>query len=52
MLRNRFGSHVPSVLQLLDDTQKTQITNILVHWEQAALIIFISEILKTFKNIL
>jgi hypothetical protein len=39
MLKNLFGSHVPSDLVLLEDAQSIQIKlNILVHWQYAALI--------------
>jgi hypothetical protein len=39
MLRNLFGSHVPSYLLFLEDAQSMHITtNILVQWQHAALI--------------
>jgi hypothetical protein len=41
MLRNLFGSHVPSDLLLLEDAQSTEIKNKkLVHWQYAPLRVF------------
>jgi hypothetical protein len=38
MLRNPFGSHVPSDLLLLEDALGIEINkNILVHWQHSAL---------------
>jgi hypothetical protein len=37
MLRNLFGSHVPSDLLLLEDAQSMQIKKNWAHWQHAAL---------------
>jgi hypothetical protein len=37
MLRNPFGSRVPSDLLLLEDDQSIEINNILIHWQYVAL---------------
>jgi hypothetical protein len=42
MLRNIFGSHVPSDLLLLLDAQSKQIKK--KHWQHAALMIFLDKI--------